>query len=155
MRPLPYLLLILLIGLFMAGCQTTHPKVDPTTFTEIRICLYPQGWGYAYKTVRPDGVIVGGHLSGGPEAPQLFENKSRLTPEDLAFLRQLAAKLSRKTQKPLPPPPDQHVKGHAEVMVAFADGHAISVIADWGKPFKPKTFQRIWDVVKPYAVGAW
>jgi hypothetical protein len=79
----------------------------PAGFTEVRIESDPKGWAYAHKTVKPDGSITGGHLSGGPDAPRVHETKSEVTPQDMATLKTLVVEARKEAPKEQAKPMDQ------------------------------------------------
>lgn len=115
----------------------------------------PRGWGYAHKTVKRDGSITGGHLSGGANAPLVSESKSEVTSQDMAALRALVATIAKESTNEQPSPPDQKLEGYTSVVIIYDDGTATTVFAKWRQRFRSNTIQTIWDTVSKYKVGAW
>ena len=153
MRLLHELIVLVLMSVTITGCRATDPAA-PTGFIEIRIESYPQGWGYAQKTVKPDGSITGGHLSGGQDAPRVYETKSEVTPEDMSKLRALITALQAKSLRTVAPP-DQKSEGYKSVILVTGESTAITAYAKWNKGFEPAEIQAIWDLVMKHKVGAW
>ncbi len=149
------LLLAALTSTVLLGCGVTESRPESREFAELRIESHPRGWGYAYKTVKPDGSISGGHLSGGADAPRVFESKSQLTSQDMSTLRALVAAMAAEPMKEQPSPPDQKLEGYTSVVIILGDGTTTTVISKWGQRFQSNTIQNIWDTVSKYKVGAW
>ncbi|MCP3899831.1 MAG: hypothetical protein GY707_08995 [Desulfobacteraceae bacterium] len=150
-----HLLFVTLGSIVLFGCQQINSGVDVQKWTELRIESRPQGWGYAYKTVRPDGSITGGHMSGGEKAPRVFESKSQVDSRDISKLRALVAKISAETIKEEPSPPDQKREGYTSVTVIFGEDNVMTSFAKWEELFQSDTIQAIWDIVSKYEEGAW
>jgi hypothetical protein len=142
------LLLAALVGWETARCTAAD------VFREIRIESHPRSWGYAHKTVNPNGQMTGGHLSGGPDAPQAYESNAEITAADLDKLKQFVAALHLEGRRFLTPP-DQKQEGYKSIVVIVNDDVAITVHAKWKERFKPKELQAIWDLIKKYNAGAW
>ena len=144
-----------LASMILLGCRGTDPETEPRELAELRIESHPRGWGYAHKTVKPDGSITGGHLSGGADAPRVFEGKSQLSSQDMSTLRALAATIAAEPTNEQPSPPDQKLEGYTSVVIIFDDGTATTALAKWGQRFQSNTIQSIWDTVSKNKVGAW
>ena len=114
----------------------------------------PQGVGYAHKTVWGDGRVVGGHMSGGPKAPRIYETKAKATPADMKKLVTLVAAAMAKPQPTLKSP-DQKVAGYNTVMLQISDSKSIAIYGTWSAKFESKEIQAIWEMVGKYKVGAW
>ena len=155
MRVSMQLLLTALTSILLLGCQMPKQKGDSKEFAEIRIESYPKGWGYAQKTVKPDGSISGGHLSGGPDAVRVFETKSQLTSQDMSTLIKLVAAIAAEPVHDRPSPPDRKLEGYISVLINFGDGTSTVVFATSNQQFQSKAIQGIWDTVSKYEVGAW
>jgi len=159
MKILVRLLLVLLFGVAVIGCAPVGPEADAEAdagrFAEIRIESHPKGWGLAHKTVKADASIVGGHLSGGPKAPRVFESKSVLTPDDMSALKELVASAAGMKDRRQPETPDQNHAGYSSVLITYTDGTSLTAIAAWGEKFESKTIQSIWNTVSACEVGAW
>lgn len=123
-------------------------------FREIRIESHPKGWGYAHKSVKADGTITGGHLSGGPEGARVFESSGKVTPDDMKRPTTLAEAFRSRTL-PKARPPDQKTVGYKAVAVSFDEKTSITAYATWDGKFQPEEAQSIWELVLKYQVGAW
>jgi hypothetical protein len=140
--------------LTIGGCFTSHTQAK-AAFDSVMIESHPKGWGYAHKTVEKSGTVTGAHMSGGPEAVQVFQTNSELTPEDMNRLMTLVAALQNTPLKSTVDPPDQKSEGYMSVIICFDESKSITVHARWGQQFEPPNLQAIWDLVYKYDVGAW
>lgn len=146
---------MLLFGITLVGCGEVPPQADHREFAEVRIESHPKGWGYAHKTVKPDASIVGGHLSGGAEAPRVFESKSVMTSDHMSALRTLVDSVAGVTVNTQPLTPDQEEGGYTSVVIVFSDSSSVTAVAVWGEKYESEAIQGIWDIVSKYEVGAW
>lgn len=155
-KTLKQLTLTALTICILVGCRATVPPSGSSRrITEIRIESQPQGWGYAYKTVKQDGAITGGHMSGGPDATSVFENKSQVTVKDMSSLEDLVSTVAAQPANPQPPQPDQKLDGFTSVVVTFNDGSSLTFFAKVGQRFQPDSIQTMFDIIHRYNVGAW
>jgi hypothetical protein len=143
----------LVLAAFVTGCHLM--RVDEAMeFTEIRIeSRSESGTFYAHKTAYRNGEIRGGHLSGGPDAPHIFENSGRIEAEDLDRLRLLAGRFrndfadSEVTAKESP-------KGAFLITISYGDGRSISVSGgDAG--FESAVLRAIEEILHSYDIGGW
>lgn len=150
-RMLPFMIAVIL----MFGCGTAGAGSRPGEFAKLMIESYPRGWGYAYKTVGEDATITGGHLSGGPDAPMVYEAKSMVTAQDMSELRSLVAILGTEVPNGEFTRPDQKVNGYTSVVIIYHNGSTATLFARWGGKFHSKAVQSIWEIISKYQVGAW
>jgi hypothetical protein len=150
-----HILSIAVAAFLLGGCTRTDTASRTGEFTKLMIESRPKGWGYAHKTITADGAVTGGHLSGGPEAPRVWESKAEVAPEDMSDLRSLIASITPEDSTGGVPGPDQKVDGSAAVVIIFGDSSSISVVTKDGQQFHSKTIQTIWDLVYKHEVGAW
>lgn len=148
-------LLLTMLSVAVLDCWAADSENFPPVFQEIRIESHPKGWGFAYKTVKADSFVVGGHMSGGPQAPRVYESRSQATPDDMSALRELVAAIAKASEHEQPSVPDQNQEGYTSVVILFSDGSALTFVARWGQRFQPEAVQSIWDIVGKYKVGAW
>jgi hypothetical protein len=149
------ILSVTVAAFLLAGCTTTEAASKPRAFTKLMIESRPKGWGYAQKTITADGAVTGGHLSGGPEAPRVWESKAEVSPQDMSELRSLVAAITPKDSQDGDSRPDQTVEGCACVVIIFNDDTSTAFFAKHGQSFHSTTIQAIWDVVYKQDVGAW
>lgn len=136
-----------------ASCGAELLRPDPG-FVEVRIESHPTGWGFAHKIVRPDGTVAGAHLSGGPEAPQVYESKSQLSVGDLAELRALLKEIEAHPPKALPTP-DRRDSGYTSVVIVTGADPGLEFRAAWGTGFDAPAVQTLWNLIHKYDAGAW
>jgi hypothetical protein len=141
----------LTLSLIVAGCKVPAKQVA-ASFAEVRIESHPKGWGYAHKTVKRDGTIIGGHMSGSPNTPRVYETKSHMTKEDMKALHSLVAKVhgERITKESISPK-----DGYVCVVISYEDGTSVTISAKWEQKFGSANVQAIWDLLYKYEVGAW
>ena len=159
--------ILCLLTVVLASCQaepSARPKASADAqskpgpalgaFVAVGIESHPRGWGSAYKTVRADGVITGGHMSGSPDSPLVHMDEGRASAEDLAALRRHVEAVRRH-----PPAktacPNQESEGYKCITIAFDDRNGIAVYAAGEGPFPSADWQAIWDLLVTYRVGAW
>ena len=144
-----------LVFVGLLGCPINGPAAGSPDFTEIRIESHPRGWGYAHKTVKPDGSITGGHMSGRAGAPRVFESTLQVTPQDMSTLRALVGTVVSEPTNEKVSLPDQKLEGYTSVVIALRDGTATTAYAKRGQRFRSKSIQTIWDILSNYRAGAW
>ncbi|MFZ1986011.1 MAG: hypothetical protein WAU91_16450 [Desulfatitalea sp.] len=145
-------LVVVLLG--NGACRWANAQ-EPGEFRSVRIESHPKGGGYAHKTVTPDGVITGAHMSGPPSAVRVYETKDRLTAEDLNTLKQLVADLRGAPVGGECATPEQKAEGYVSVTIQFQNGKALTANADWNAKFGSPNFQAVWDHLHKFQVGAW
>jgi hypothetical protein len=155
MKVSPQLLLVVIGILALLGCRATAPASGSRDLAEVRITSHPQSWGYAYKVVKPDGSITGGHLSGGAEEPRIYESSSHITEQDMSTLRNLVATIAADAADTEPSWPDQKLEGWTSVVISFGDGTSTTVFAKMGQQFQLDAMAIIWDTISKYDAGAW
>ena len=110
-----------------ATSATATAPVATTLFDGVSIESHPAGFGTAHKTVTPDGVIKGAHMSGGPGAVSVYESQDKVSAEDMAALRRLVAAIL--AQEPAP----------SEFFDAKGEGYvSVIIIGNGGRAFHAK-----------------
>ena len=150
------------LAVFVIVCffASPVPAAEPPAFKEVEIESLPQGWGYAHKTLTADGNIRGGHLSGGPDAPRVYESEEQCKAADLKLITDLVADLleARKKNKPdkeTPPAMDRTKHGYKRVSITYADGTTLSFVAKFADEFEDTKVQAIHGAIAKYRAGAW
>jgi hypothetical protein len=133
---------------------------EPPAFKEVKIESLPQGWGYAHKTLTPDGKIRGGHLSGGPDAPRVYESEEQCKAADLKAITGLvadvlAASKKAKPDKEEPPAMDRTKHGYKRVSITYANATMLSFVAEFAEEFEDAKVQAIHGTIAKYDAGAW
>jgi len=136
------------------------PAAAPPAFKEVKIESLPQGWGYAHKTLTADGKIRGGHLSGGPDAPRVYESEEQCKDTDLKLITGLVADVLATSKKEKPdeeesPKMDRAKHGYKRVSITDADGTTLSFVVKFTKEFEDTKVQAIHKAIAKYDAGAW
>jgi hypothetical protein len=134
--------------------------VEPPTFKEVEIESLPQGWGYAHKTLTADGKIRGGHLSGGPDAPRVYESEEQCKAADMKLITGLVADVleaskKKKPDKEGPPAMDRTKHGYKRISITYADGTTLSFVTKFTEEFEDADVQTIHKAIAKYRAGAW
>ncbi len=142
----------LVCGVLVPG-PSAFGKTARPALQQVAIQSHPQGWGTAYKTVVADGLVRGGHLSGGPEMTMVSQSSDRLSKSDFSRLKALVDKVYG---KPVPETaePDQKVVGYLTLTIDWSNGASITLYAREGETFPPE-YQAIWDLVAKCKAGYW
>ena len=150
--------LTLLAALLLAGAGGGAAQAqarESGAFRSVAIESHPKGWGYAHKTVTPDGVVAGAHLSGGPNAVRVHESKDRLTRKDMRSLKELVAALRKAPAQAGAGAPQQENEGYFSVIIELDDGRSMSAHTGGNRKFESGEMQAVWDLVHKYRAGAW
>jgi len=135
-------------------------KPDDVPFTQVKIESLPQGWGYAHKTLTPDGKIRGGHLSGGADAPRVFESEEQCKAADLKAITKLVADVlsaskEEKQDEGESPKMDREKHGYMRVSITYTDGTTLSFVTESTEKFENANVQALYGVIAKYWAGAW
>jgi hypothetical protein len=136
------------------------PATEPPVFKQVMIESLPQGWGYAHKTLTADGKIRGGHLSGGPDAPRVYDSEEQCKAADLKMIIGLVSDVleagrKRKPDKEGPPAMDRTKHGYKRASITRADGTTVSFLAKFTEEFEDAKVQAIHKAIAKYSAGAW
>lgn len=141
--------------LLAGGGGGTAQAQESGAFRSVVIESHPKGWGYAHKTVTPDGVVAGAHMSGGPNAVRVHESKDKLTRKDLRRLKELIAALRNAPVQSSAGAPEQKNEGYFSVTIELDNGRTVTAHAVWNRKFDSGEIQAVWDLVHKYRAGAW
>lgn len=133
---------------------------DVPAFKEVKIESLPQGWGYAQKTLTADGKIRGGHLSGGPDAPRVYESEEKCKAADMKLIADLVADVldagkKRPDKKEEPPAMDRSRHGYKRLTIICGDGTGLTFVAKFSDEFENAKVQTLHNTIAKYRAGAW
>jgi hypothetical protein len=150
--------MIVVLALLVGGMWHISHAVAPILFHSVAIESHPKGGGYAHKTVRHDGTITGGHLSGPPDAVRVYESNAEMTRDDMAKLNALVSEVHYKLPKGGADHPDQKAAGYLTVRILLYNDSKITfhaALRGEQTRFEHPEVQAIWELVYKYNVGAW
>ena len=134
-----------------ASAAVDSPPAPGPDFTEVIITSKTPEGGYAHKTVTGDGALKGGHLSGSPDSPRVYESTGRMSKEDLATLRHLIPEALNCE----PPPPVPKGTARIEVNIVVTKGKSGSFAVTQKRHFQCPKLKAIWELMSRQDVGAW
>lgn len=122
-------------------------------FESIQISIFPPNGGSAYKQLKPDGVVIGQHLSGDA-APRVFESRASLPAADLRQINQLISNLALQAQSKQSMHPNV-IPARKRLVIVIKGISPIEEETEWDKPFESDTIQKLWDLIAKSRAGAW
>ncbi len=151
------------LAALLAGCAaptaelaTTRP-VRGNAKQIVRIVLYsfPEGegnWAVAHREFHPDGLVEGGHVSGGPDAPRVYLDKKRIGAEQVKRIWNQAEALARTWQSNWSA--DRRSR-HLSIVLKYEDGTELR--AAWPADQKPPCpeAEQLLRMLSEVQVGAW
>ena len=143
---------VLVVGSFSSCREAAHRGA--CGFQEVIVKSEPGDGGYAFKSLRFDGLVRAGHLSGGGPRPLVHEEEGEASHEVRVQVERLIETLCKKTPRDIQRP-DSHKGGLVSVTVIFRDERSLTFFSFGREGFQNETLQSLSEIVSSLDYGNW